>query len=92
MEDLLTRLMILIYGAGVWSLYGFGKRGEDVAYQFSYHGLEATVVREDIRGRWDNYYLKFPDGNAIIAGNFISDDGKKIYLSSEGYFVKLLEE
>ena len=93
MEDWQTKLMIAAYGASVWFLFGFGKRSEETVYQFPYHGLEATIIREDIRWRWDNYYPRFSDGNVTYGGeNFISDDGNKITLFPEDYSVESLEE
>jgi hypothetical protein len=61
---------------------GFGSRGENDIYSFEYRGEPAVLKHEDIRWGPDRYYISLNEKEKIFRGTLISDDYKKISVST----------
>jgi hypothetical protein len=53
----------------------FGSRGLIPQQQYSYRSQPLILMKEDVRGGLDQYFLQLPDGSRIYKGRLILDNG-----------------
>lgn len=70
--------LLIVIGFGGYTIGGgFGSRGTNKVYEFSYLEKPAAIVKEDIKLGPDRYYAILDNGD-IIRTEITSDEGNKI--------------
>lgn len=77
---------ILLPIVGSFGIYG--TRGQEDIHSFEYSGRPAAIVREDVRWGPDKYFIRLREGETILTGKIVTDDGEEISINPWEYSIK----
>lgn len=76
-----------IMGLCLSAIIGFGSRGIKTDYVGTYKGKPLVVQHEDMRMKFDPYWIMVDGEQKVTSGGFVTDNGKLVELGNswKGY-------